>query len=265
MLGIKSFTRSMEALLPIVAPVCSARHCLLCNYHGSSQMYFYLTRMDCLLCRGVHSFCMFSTVPQGKNRYHKFKDKIVELWRYMAVTEPPEHDVNGRLWKMGRGQWEMYKSLLVVAGKSPLEIQMDIKGVAGSPGKAKKKGRGKAAATISRGMPIMHHYDTSVKKNYLPSPLHELHHIWKMSFKRGDTMEMGFIRKDYTTNIRTFAEECSSGPDSPTRLLWTLEGLNELREIEHEAEIKKIIGDAYANVLQRYLAALNRKRGLAKK
>ena len=73
------------------------------------------------------------------------------------------------------------------------------------------------------------------------------------------------MRKDYTNNIRTFAEESSGGPDTPTRLLWSLEGLNELREIEQEAEIKKVIADAYANVLQRYLMALNRKKGLAKK
>lgn len=200
------------------------------------------------------------SVPQGKNRYHKFKDKIVELWRYMAVTEPPDHDVNGRLWKMGRLQWETYKSLLVVAGKNPIEIALDVKG---SPTKIKKKGRGKAAATIARGMPLMH-YDPP-KKNYLPSPLHEIHHIWKMSSKRGDAMEMGFIRKDYLNNVRAFSEDCMSGPETPTKLLWSLEGLNELREIEQDPEIKKIISDAYAQVLQRYLAALQKKRGITKK
>lgn len=206
------------------------------------------------------------SVPQGKNRYHKFKDKIVELWRYMSVTEAPDHDINGRLWKMGRAQWEMYKSLLVVAGKSPLEIELEVKG----PDSAKltmgtkKKGRGKAAATIARQMPIVH-YEAAPKKNYLPFPLHELHHIWKMSFKRNDQMEMSFIRKDYVQSIRSFADECLTGPETTSKLLWNLEGLNELREIDQEPECRKIIADTYANVLQRYVVSLNKKRGFAKK
>ena len=179
----------------------------------------------------------------------------------MAVTEPPEHDVNGRLWKMGRVQWEMYKSLLVVAGKTPLEITLDVKG---SPTKAKKKGRGKAAATIARGMPVMH-YDAAPKKNFLPSPLHELHHVWKMSSKRNDAMEMGFIRKDYLNNVRAFADECQSGPETPSKLLWSLEGLNELRDADQDPEIKKLVADAYGQVLQRYLSALNKKKGITKK
>lgn len=201
------------------------------------------------------------SVPQGKNRYHKFKDKIVELWRYIAVTAAPEHDVNSRLWKMARAQWDMYKSLLVVAGKSPVEITLDAKG---SPAKIKKKGRGKAAATISRGMPLMH-FDPPAKKNFLPSPLHELHTVWKMSLKHNDPVEMGYIRGDYQNALKAFTDECMGGPETPTKLLWHLEGLNELREVDQEADMKSLIGNAYKNVLQRYLSALNKKNKGGKK
>ena len=95
----------------------------------------------------------------------------------------------------------MYKSLLVVAGKSPVEITLDAKG---SPTKVKKKGRGKAAVTMARGLPIM--YEPPTKKNFLPSPLHELHQVWKMSLKHQDPIEMGYIRGDYNSSIRAFTK-----------------------------------------------------------
>ncbi|CAB9521910.1 expressed unknown protein [Seminavis robusta] len=202
------------------------------------------------------------SVPQGKNRYHKFKDKIVELWRYMAVTDAPEHDINGRLWKMGRTQWEMYKSLLVVAGKSPVEITMDgsyPKTIPGGKIKTLKKGR-KGTPVTRQQTPIVH-YEPAPKKNYLPSPLHDLHIVWKMTVKHNDPIEMGYIRKDYQNCIRMFIEECHGGPETPNKLLWHLEGLNELRDVEQEDEIRKQIGDAYKAVLQRYVAALNKKKG----
>jgi hypothetical protein len=202
-------------------------------------------------------------VPQGKNRYHKFKDKIVELWRYMAVTEPPEHDINGRLWKMGRNQWEEYKNLLVGAGKTPMEIAMDNSyGTKTSPGKMKpirKGGRGKAT-TVPRNMPVVQ-YEPAPKKNYLPSPLHDLHVVWKMTARHNDPVEMGYIRKDYQNCIRLYVEECHGGPDTPSKLLWHLEGLNELRDVEQEEEMKRLIGDTYKEVLQRYVAALNKRKG----
>lgn len=153
----------------------------------------------------------------------------------------------------------MYKSLLVVAGKSPVEITLDAKG---SPTKIKKKGRGKAAATIGRGLPMI--YEAPAKKNFLPSPLHELHSVWKMSLKHNDPVEMSYIRGDYHHGIKTFAEECMGGPETVNRLLFHLEGLNELREVEQEPEMKKVIGDTYKQVLQRYVAALNKKKSAKK-
>jgi len=168
---------------------------------------------------------------------------------------------------MGRSQWEMYKSLMVVAGKTPVEITLDAKG---SPSKVpgKKKGGKKgmllgAAAMGSHARAMM--YDTAPKRNYLPSPLHELHGIWKMSLKHNDMIELGYIRKDYHGGIRNFTEECQSGPDTASKLLWNLEGLNELREVQQEPEVKSLISDAYKQVLQRYLAALSRKKTATRK
>ena len=173
--------------------------------------------------------------------------------------QPPEHDVNSRLWKMGRSQWDTYKNLLMVAGKSPVEIALDAKG---TPTKVKKKGRGKAAATVARGLPMM--FEAPTKKNYLPSPLHELHTVWKMSQKHNDPIEMGYIRGDYQSSIKAFTDECLGGPETANKLLFHLEGLNELREVEQEAEMKKLIGDTYKQVLQRYIVALNKKKSAKK-
>ena len=78
-------------------------------------------------------------------RLHKEVLTLVSL----VLLQPPDHDVNSRLWKMGRAQWDMYKSLLVVAGKSPIEITLDAKG---SPAKIKKKGRGKAKKPVVSGV-----------------------------------------------------------------------------------------------------------------
>jgi hypothetical protein len=176
-----------------------------------------------------------------------------------SVSQPPDHDINSRLWKMGRAQWDMYKSLLVVAGKSPVEIALDSKG---SPAKLKKKGRGKAAAAVARGISMM--YEAPPKKNFLPSPLHELHTVWKMSLKHNDPVEMGYIRTDYHSSIKAYTDDCLGGPETSNKLLFHLEGLNELREVDQESEIKKLIGDTYKQVLQRYLIALNKKK-IAKK
>lgn len=167
--------------------------------------------------------------------------------------------MNSRLWKMGRAQWDMYKSLLVVAGKSPVEITLDAKG---SPTKMKKKGRGKAAATVARGLPML--YEPPPKKNFLPSPLHELHTVWKMSLKHNDPIEMGYIRGDYNSSIRSFTDDCLGGPETSNKLMFHLEGLSELREVEQETDMKKLIGDTYKQVLQRYMTALNKKKGAKK-
>lgn len=201
-------------------------------------------------------------MPQGKNRYHKFKDKIVELWRYMAVTDAPDHDAHIRLWKLGRAQWEMYKSLLVVAGKQPMEITLDAKG---SPIKAKKKGK---KASIGRGYSLMS-YEAASKKPRLPSPLEELHHVWIMSQEHKDVdrsnEELDIIRKDYEKHIQTFTDDCSGGPNNPTNLLWYLEGLNELREAKQDEQIKKLISDTYKAVLQRYVGVVTNPSTASKK
>lgn len=172
----------------------------------------------------------------------------------MAVTDAPDHDANGRLWKLGRSQWEMYKSLLVVAGKQPMEITLDAKG---SPTKPKKKGKNKIPTL---GGVRMVSYEPAPKKPKLPSPLEELHNAWKMSVKHDGSEdgkeELDIIRNEYQKHIQTFAEDCTGGPDNSTNLSWYLEGLNELREAKQDEEIKKLLTNTYKAVLQRYVTVV---------
>jgi hypothetical protein len=179
-----------------------------------------------------------------------------------AVTEPPAHDANGRLWKLGRSQWEMYKSLLVVAGKQPMEISLDARG---SPAKIKKRGKGKASVGGVR----MVSYEAPPKKPKLPSPLEELNDCWKMSIKYEGTTEgkeeLEIIRKEYHKHIQTFVEDCTGSADNTTNLAWYLEGLNELRDIKQDDEIKKVIWDTYKTVLERYVNIVTTPGAASKK
>mmetsp|Transcript_9600 Transcript_9600/g.17500 ORF Transcript_9600/g.17500 Transcript_9600/m.17500 type:complete len:339 (+) Transcript_9600:111-1127(+) len=55
------------------------------------------------------------SIPTGKNRYHKFKDKIVEVWCALEQDAPPDHPCREK----GMMQLEVYRQACSEANKPP--------------------------------------------------------------------------------------------------------------------------------------------------
>eukprot|EP00934_Nitzschia_sp_Nitz4_P000292 Nitzschia sp. Nitz4//scaffold12_size214221//72449//73660//NITZ4_001492-RA/size214221-augustus-gene-0.5-mRNA-1//1//CDS//3329534996//292//frame0 len=96
-------TGVLDALEHAEAPSCPAASHKLTNpwYHAFDLVY-----------GGVAQDC---SIPHGKNRYHKFKDKIVELWVAMEQHGADDHPLKAR----SNEQLETYRKACAVQSTVP--------------------------------------------------------------------------------------------------------------------------------------------------
>ena len=200
-----------------------------------------------LVYDGVASDC---SVPTGKNRFHKFKDKIVELWTAMEHEAPDDHPLKPRALE----QLSLYRQACEEAQKAELN---DGK----SPGKAsliKKAPMGTAAMkrpysstfhpTTGR---MWKHLDESSALQKLPEPLKSLTHLRHMATEIGASGAKQDVEVQYMAELYNYlAESNSAEPFARAQILTALYRLSQSAK-----EAKDILA-AYERSVQEYLVQM---------
>lgn len=206
-----------------------------------------------LVYDGVASDC---SVPTGKNRFHKFKDKIVELWTAMEHEAPDDHPLKPRSME----QLTLYRQACEEAQKAELS---DPK----TPGKAaliKKAPIGTPAMkrpysstyhpTTGR---MWKHLDEGSALSKLPEPLRSLTHLRHMAAEIGANGAKQDVEVQYMAELYNYLAATSSDPFDKSQTLTTLYRLS-----QSPKEAKDILA-AYERAVQEYLVSNANKAAAA--
>ncbi|KAL3921411.1 MAG: hypothetical protein SGILL_002761 [Bacillariaceae sp.] len=156
------------------------------------------------------------SIPTGKNRYHKFKDKIVEVWCALEQDAPPDHHARDK----AVAQLEVYRA---ACG--------DVKsaGISGTPKRSASAAGGSrmSAQQAKRGYAgppqgVMYkHLDEAKVIETLPEPLQSLLHLRQMEKEMTATTSVKITKKnleDHSKKVDTAymeaVTEFAGGDDS---------------------------------------------------
>lgn len=228
-------------------------------------------------------------LPQGKNRHHKFKDKIVELWNEM------EKEVNSKnasmshpLYALGMKQLDTYRSVARLSSEKAKRSSMGVKGSGDSVSEsvtekepARKKprktitttttmmttvngGSGEQPALIQvmqKGFATLEHLALQQLPQRLPSPLHDLYKLRRHALTSKNLDTLTSLDPYYSDAVGTYLSQVTSQANSsahPAMLPGVLEALELLQQMpSHSAQLDESIKYTYKHVLQAYLKLLN--------
>ena len=176
------------------------------------------------------------SIPTGKNRYHKFKDKILEVWVALESQAPGENHCR----ELAMEQYERYKRACAEASKNGSAVSAPVKasktGVGQSASASYKLAGGKRSYNTAMGggasLPVSHqslwkNLDEKTILEGLPSKLQSLVHLKQLSKE----MVAGMANRAARKGI----EEHSKKLDGAY-----LEAMTEyLKEVEEVEEIKE--------------------------
>jgi len=234
-------------------------------------------------------------LPQGKNRHHKFKDKVVEVWHAMEgeMGEKKHHP----LYQLGMKQLNTYRTVaktLEGGGSNPStpskpaakRAPSSAKGstsaekpsvVGGTSSGSRRKSR-LTTATSSRsvapdsgqltelmkicdqGFMRLESISSQQLPPKLPSPLQELHRM-KMQLQQRDDVELlNLIEPYYGDAVGAHLNQVSHQAKNsahPAMLPTVLEGLDTLLNAKQDASLEASIRYTYKVVFQSYLSLVN--------
>ena len=199
-----------------------------------------------LVYGGVAADC---SIPTGKNRYHKFKDKIVELWIAMEQQGADDHPLKERAILQLSDHREACEESLKNGGA---DMGWTATGAGGGgsikPSSEKRPAKGSAAA--KRG------YTASIKWKYLeeadvikklPQPLQNLLHLRHLSseIKAHSTVEIQYQKALAEYLKEDCAKDAAYDKSLALACLW--------RQAQSAKEAKEI-QEVYERAVSDYLA-----------
>lgn len=196
-----------------------------------------------LVYSGVAQGC---SIPHGKNRYHKFKDKIVELWVAMEQHASDDHPLKQR----SVDQLEEYRKACANFVATPKK-----EGVLRTPGSVimRTPADKLSAARRSYGSTFAlkwKHLDEAKAVDALPEPLQSMLHIRHLTSELGtDTKTSADLYFD--SALQDYLKEMPEGKEALYEKSNCLAVLARLSQSEKET---KEITDAYEKVITEYLA-----------
>lgn len=204
-----------------------------------------------LVYSGVAADC---SVPTGKNRFHKFKDKIIELWTAMETEAPDDHPLKPRAMQ----QLNQYRIACEEAqkaenanpktpGKSP-----GIKKAPTAPASASKRSYNSTFHPTTGRM--WKHLNEGSALEKLPEPLKSLTNLRHMGTEIGACNVKGSVEMQYMAALDQYLAE-TPGDDAydKSQILVALYRLS-----QSPKEAKDILA-AYERTVQEYMVHIDPK------
>jgi hypothetical protein len=220
-----------------------------------------------LVYGGIAAEC---SIPTGKNRYHKFKDKIVELWTAMESQAPDDHPLKQR----AVDQFDQYRKacqeqqMQVIKREDPktpttpiIKIPTDRSTLPPGAGSAAALGRAafpppqvSTKRSYSSMMPNSgikwKHMDETAAIQKLPEPLQSLLHLRHLGseLKAKSTVEIAFQK--------ALDEYLKQGGEKDELYDKTLCLASLYRQAQSPKELKEILA-AYEAAVSEYLTHID--------
>lgn len=201
-----------------------------------------------LVYDGVASDC---SVPTGKNRFHKFKDKIVELWTAMEHEAPDDHPLKPRSME----QLNLYRQACEEVQKAELNEAKATGGKASMIKKAPLGGSAMKRPYSSTFHPttgrMWKHLDEGSALQKLPEPLKSLTHLRHMATEIGASGAKQDIEVQYMAELYNYIGEATGEAFEKSQILTALYRLS-----QSPKEAKDILA-AYERAVQEYLVQMD--------
>lgn len=205
-----------------------------------------------LIYNGVARDC---SVPHGKNRYHKFKDKIVELWQ--AVEDYTGDDLALR--DRTVEQFETYKKACALQATTPKKESGGSSSVTHTPKTPSSvvAPRTEKQAARRSVIPPIHakwkHLDEAAALESLPEPLKNLVHIRNLSQELNTGNRLA-IEEQYDKALQEYMKEIPEAKEALFEKSLALAFLS--RSAQSNKESKDILA-VYDRVVTDYLLAIS--------
>lgn len=190
------------------------------------------------------------SIPHGKNRYHKFKDKIVELWQGVESHTGDDLPLRDR----ALAQYEEYKKSCTTQAITPKKEGSATPKTPGSlatPRMASLKTPSSTRRFLSGAM-AWKHLDEKVVLETLPEPLKSLVHIRHLVQELGTPNTT--VKEQYDKALEEYLKDIPEGKDA---LYEKSLGLAFLFRYALNAEETKDIKEVYERVVSDYLVVIN--------
>jgi hypothetical protein len=178
--------------------------------------------------------------PQGKNRYHKFKDKIVELWTAIEAYTGGDLPLRGRALEQLDEHRRACQSHPTIK-REPRASTIKFATFRPKPGIK--------PPTHTR----WELFDEKAALHSLPADLQKLVHFRNLSTELGSSGKAA-IEEQYEKTLNEYLRDIPEGPDA---LYTKATGLAFLIRYCHTSKEKKDIADVYEHLITDYLAACN--------
>jgi hypothetical protein len=195
-----------------------------------------------IIYNGVAHDC---SVPHGKNRYHKFKDKILELWQGVEAHAPEDFPLRER----ALNQYEDYRKACATYAATP-------KKEVGTPKTPSATPRApKTPASIRRILAAnkWKHLDEAAALAGLPEPLKSLVNIRHMVNELG-TNNADAAKEEYEKALQDYLKDV---PEDKDALYAKSLGLVFLCRYSQSATETKEITEVYERVISDFLVAIS--------
>ena len=203
-----------------------------------------------IIYNGVARDC---SIPHGKNRYHKFKDKIVELWQAIEAYNGGDLPLRDR----ALGQLEDYRQACATQAVTPKK-ESSVPGVGPSktPTMPRPKPQLNRILATERHAVVesrWEHLDEAQVLKSLPESLQKLIHVRNLVVEIGSGNKLA-LDEQYDKTLQDYLKHM---PESTDALYEKILGLAFLWRHAHGSKEKQDIGDVYARVVADFLVASN--------
>jgi len=193
-----------------------------------------------LVYGGVASDC---SIPTGKNRFHKFKDKIVEIWMAMEEQAPDEHPLKAKAME----QLIEYRKACEEANKKETTKPQN-KSMSPKTASSKRS----YASTFPFPPAKWKHLDEGSALGTLPEPLKSLVHLRHLGTELGKKTE-----NLETLYQNALTEYCQQAEEEKDKLYSRSLALAALFRQTQNYEESKEISKAYEKTVQDYVVLID--------
>ena len=205
-----------------------------------------------LVYGGVATDC---SVPTGKNRYHKFKDKIVELWVAMETQAPDDHPLKARSME----QLTSYRKACEEANRKettkPPPKSASTPGTPGTPARGSSASNKRSYASTYTGAPLRwKNLDEASALKALPEPLQSLVHLRNLGSEVLVGKKIEEVEEHYQTALEDYCKESSEDKDVLYSKSLALASLSRQTQNANES---KTISEAYEKTVKDYVVQID--------
>lgn len=201
-----------------------------------------------IIYNGVARDC---SIPHGKNRYHKFKDKIVELWQAIEAYNGGDLPLRDR----ALGQLDDYRQACAAQAVTPKK-EPSIPGPSKTPSVPRPKPQVSRALATERHAVMesrWEHLDEAHALKSLPESLQKLIHIRNLVIEVGAGNKLA-VEEQYDKALQDYLKNI---PEATDALYEKILGLAFLWRHAQGSKEKQDIAEIYERVVADFLVASN--------